>query len=329
MSIPQGSTPLSREYDIQLGKPHEEMEALKGKIKEHYDIASDSYLDIWGEHIHHGYWPTKESEANDSKETAELNLIQLLLSTSKLEKNLSVLDVGCGVGGSARYLASNLGCHVTGITISSRQVELAYSLTKAEVEKTGGGPAESDKDDEGFVKLGAGKVRYLEMDAETMSDHFAGDVGTFDVVWFCESLSHMPNKEKIFQDVYKLLRPGGKLVLADWFKDEGLSAETLRSDIKPIEDGMLLPPLCTNQDYVRLAKAAGLHLFADPVDISSQVKKTWELTWSLVQNKAVWQFAFSHGREAIAFLQSFQSMRSGYDKGSFRYAVMAFQKPGA
>ncbi|PFH55354.1 hypothetical protein XA68_18510 [Ophiocordyceps unilateralis] len=327
MSVPENSTPLSRQYEMQLGQPHEEMEALKGKIKKHYDIASDSYLDIWGEHIHHGYWPTEESEANDSKETAELNLINLLLSISKLDKNVAVLDVGCGVGGSSRHLASQLGCNVTGITISSRQVELAYSLSKAEAEKSGGGAAEPAAD--GFVRLGSGQVRFLEMDAETMADHFGGDSGTFDVVWIVEALSHFPNKALFFENAHRVLRPGGKLVLADWFKKEGLDEEALRKEIKPIEDGMLLPPLCTNQDYVRLASTAGLRALADPMDISDKVRKTWDMTWSMVQKPALWQFALSHGRDALAFLQSFRAMRSGYYKGSFRYAVMAFQKPGA
>lgn len=325
MSAPESSTPLSRQYEMQLGQPHEEMEALKGKIKQHYDIASDSYLDIWGEHIHHGYWPTPESEAKDSKETAELNLVKLLLSISKLEINAAVLDVGCGVGGSARHLASQLGCNVTGITISSRQVELAYKLSEAEA----GGDAESAVDGNS-VRLGSGKVRFLEMDAETMADHFGrGEAGTFDVVWIVEALSHFPNKALFFENAFRVLRPGGKLVLADWFKADGLDAEALRNEIKPIEDGMLLPPLCTQMDYVQLAETTGLAVFAEPMDISNQVRKTWDLTWSMIQKPSLWQFALSHGRDALAFLQSFRAMRSGYYKGSFRYAVMTFQKPEA
>lgn len=51
-----------------------------------------------------------------------------------------------------------------------------------------------------------------------------------------------------------------------------------------------------------------------------------EISWSLVQNPSLWAFAFSQGRDGIAFLQAFRAMRRGYANGSFRYAVMAFKK---
>ena len=51
-----------------------------------------------------------------------------------------------------------------------------------------------------------------------------------------------------------------------------------------------------------------------------------DITWSLVQNPALWAFALSQGRDGIAFLQAFRAMRRGYASGSFRYAVMAFAK---
>lgn len=51
-----------------------------------------------------------------------------------------------------------------------------------------------------------------------------------------------------------------------------------------------------------------------------------DISWSLIQNPSLWGFAFSQGRDGIAFLQSFRAMRRGYANGSFRYAVMAFEK---
>ena len=52
-----------------------------------------------------------------------------------------------------------------------------------------------------------------------------------------------------------------------------------------------------------------------------------DISWSLVQNPSLWAFAFSQGRDGIAFLQAFRAMRRGYANGSFRYAVMSFVKP--
>ncbi|KAI5456292.1 S-adenosyl-L-methionine-dependent methyltransferase [Mariannaea sp. PMI_226] len=326
-------TELSSQYDTPLGLTHSTMQALKDRIKLHYDLASDYYLSLWGEHIHHGYWPTPESEATRSKEEAQVSLIKLLLELSRVPKNSTVLDVGCGIGGTSRYLAANYGCTVTGITISPKQVEIANRLTKAareveskQVDERSPTEVLESSDVDGFVKLGKGKVRFIELDAEKMGTFFSEKESHFDAVWISEALSHFPNKTLFFENAVQVLQPSGKLVLADWFKAEDLDESTFLVDIKPIEDGMLLPPLCTQKGYVELAKQAGLSVFAEPKDISQEVRKTWDISWKLVQNPSLWAFAFTQGRDGIAFLQSFRAMRRGYANGSFRYAVMAFEK---
>ncbi|KAK2615249.1 hypothetical protein N8I77_002017 [Diaporthe amygdali] len=322
----EDNTALSKQYETPLGLAHDTMQALKDRIKTHYDLASEYYLSLWGTHIHHGYWPTPESKASETKEQAQINLIRLLLETSQISEGSKVLDVGCGIGGTSRYLASQLGCTVTGITISTKQVEMATRLTKSEAAKEDASLSDQEADQEGFLKIGKGKVKFIELDAEKMGDVFAAQSESFDAVWICEALSHFPNKSLFFQNAHKSLKKGGKLALADWFKAEGLGDKEFTDDIKPIEDGMLLPPLCAQADYVNYAKEAGLSVFGGPKDISNDVKATWDISWSLVQNPSLWAFALSQGRDGIAFLQAFRAMRRGYANGSFRYAVVSFQK---
>lgn len=122
---------------------------------------------------------------------------------------------------------------MTGITISTKQVEIANRLTKAALENEASTPAVSD--DDGFIKLGDGQVKFLELDAEKMGDFFDDQQGSFDAIWISEALSHFPNKALFFKNVMKILKPGGKLVLADWFKAENLDDTTFTNDIKPIE----------------------------------------------------------------------------------------------
>lgn len=200
------------------------------------------------------------------------------LPTTPTSPQLRVLDVGCGIGGTSRYLASALGAQVTGITISGKQVEIARRLTKTAAGQQN--PAESvttsntkEVDTDGFVQLGAGQVKFIELDAEKMGDFFASEESKFDVVWISEALSHFPNKQLFFQNAQKVLKQSGKLVLADWFKSEDVKEGD--ADIKAIEDGMLLPPLCTQPEYIRMATDAGLTVLAGPKDISADVSKTW------------------------------------------------------
>jgi len=155
-----------------------------------------------------------------------------LLELSELPAGSKVLDVGCGIGGTTRYLAKNLGCTVTGITISGQQVKIARDLTAKE--------AGSEKQDVGvdeFAKIDDGKVRFIELDAEQMGDFFRTEAErtAFDCVWISEAMSHLPDKELFFRNVEALLNPSGKLVVADWFKREDLTDAQLNVDIKPIE----------------------------------------------------------------------------------------------
>jgi tocopherol O-methyltransferase len=204
------------------------------------------------------------------------------LQKSGLPHGSNVLDVGCGIGGTTRYLAKEHDCTVTGITISGQQVQMAQRLSKQEatptpsqppssVEKPASAPVPNTADT--FDHIGKGKVRFQELDAEKMGDFFTP--ASFDCVWISEAMSHLPNKRLFFENAFKLLKPGGRLVIADWFKAEDLTAAQMDNDIRPIEDGMLLPPLCTQQGYVDFAKGAGFSVLAEPIDISKQVAKTW------------------------------------------------------
>jgi tocopherol O-methyltransferase len=84
---------------------HFNMEA----VREHYDRLSVFYRALWGEHIHHGYWEDVETPS-----TAQEKLIERLASLAGIKPGSRVLDVGCGLGGSALWLARHLGCSVLG-----------------------------------------------------------------------------------------------------------------------------------------------------------------------------------------------------------------------
>lgn len=194
-----------------------------------------------------------------------------------------MLDVGCGLGGTSRFLAREHDCEVTGITISGRQAEMARKFT---LEETGITTAPSS-DLMSYPNAGHdgahGGVRFLELDAEKMLEHFSsagrGPDGpeTFDCVWISEALSHLPDKPLFFSSSFALLAgsQSSRLVIADWFRAPGLTPEQVNADVKPIEDGMLLPKLHTTDEYVQMAEQAGFRTVKAPLDISSDVSKTW------------------------------------------------------
>jgi len=150
----------------------------KHKIIEHYDVASPYYYSLWGEHLHHGYWV----RGDESKEIAQIQLIEHLAQLANIKTGSRILDIGCGFGGSSLYLAKKYGASATGITISPVQVQMAReAAAKANLDAS-----------------------FLLMDAEDMQ--FAQP---FDLLWSVESISHYHNPRKFFVSAVKFLKPGG------------------------------------------------------------------------------------------------------------------------
>jgi len=207
-----------------------------------------SLLNARGEHIHHGYFlnPT------DTKELAQTQLIDLLLERSALSPRSKVVDVGCGIGGTSRYLAKKRLCQVLGITISGQQVRMARMMSFKEANceekilRTGeyiemaDGPPTSVNAPSETASGHLGRVRFEELDAENLGKVFGQvQAAWYDCVWISEALSHLPNKKLFFQNSFLLLKEGGKLVIADWLKADELTEAQLEADIKPIEGGSL------------------------------------------------------------------------------------------
>lgn len=269
-------------------------------MKRHYDLLSPYYQSLWGIHLHHGYWIT----GKETKEAAQENLIRVLIEKAKLDKPtqakspLKILDVGCGIGGSSIYLAKHLQALVTGITISPVQVQMAQQLAKeASVE-----------------------VSFQVMDAEKMSF-----TETFDVIWSVEALSHLNNPQLFFQQAEKILRPGGKFAIIDWFKKEGLTPQQEQQFIQPIRTGMLTPHMTTMGKYKDYIEAGGIKV-TEFLDLSENVKKSWDISLDIIKNPKFWKLAMANGKDFMQFLQAFKAMRDGFASKNFVYGLLVGEK---
>ncbi|HWN67793.1 MAG TPA: class I SAM-dependent methyltransferase, partial [Haliangium sp.] len=94
-------------------------------VAHHYDSLSDFYLEVWGEHVHHGLW----LDGRESPDQAVLRLIEVVAEEARIGAGTRVCDVGCGYGGTARELVHRHGARVTALTISPAQ--LAFALGRA------------------------------------------------------------------------------------------------------------------------------------------------------------------------------------------------------
>ncbi|MGC9503469.1 methyltransferase domain-containing protein [Baaleninema sp.] len=153
--------------------------------------TEDGILEFyWGEHIHLGHYgsPPQRKDFLEAKADFVREMVRWG-GLENLPQGTTVLDVGCGIGGSSRILAREYGFSVTGITISPQQVKRAQELTPEEVD-----------------------AKFQVDDAMSLS--FPD--GSFDVVWSIEAGPHMPDKAGFAKELIRVLKPGGILVVADW-----------------------------------------------------------------------------------------------------------------
>ncbi len=163
-------------------------------IINYYDHTEAHYRQWWKMEnsmgLHYGVWD------NGTKRLSEaiLNTNLQLAILGNVSKNDKILDAGCGVGGSAIFLAKKFGCTVTGITLSERQVKTATGFAK----KNG--------------VDGLANFKVLDYTATGFPDNH------FDVVWAIESMQTARDKSLFFNEMQRVLKPGGRLLLADVFK---------------------------------------------------------------------------------------------------------------
>eukprot|EP00918_Siedleckia_nematoides_P067914 GHVU01147761.1.p1 GENE.GHVU01147761.1~~GHVU01147761.1.p1 ORF type:complete len:271 (+),score=53.90 GHVU01147761.1:176-988(+) len=119
-----------------------------------------------------------------------------LLRTIQLCKYSSVLDVGCGIGGSAMALRTKFGCRVTGIDVTSN----AIAIAKERLEENG--ETANGQDQLKFEVMDVFKAPYEE--------------NSFDLIYSKDAILYIPNKDTLFRLFHKWLKPGGQILITDY-----------------------------------------------------------------------------------------------------------------
>ena len=261
---------------------------MAGEIREHYDSLAFVYRTFWGDHIHHGLFVDGDSPAR-----AQVRLVEHCVELLGGVASRNVLDVGCGHGATAVYLAKQHGCRVLGITISEKQAQIACEQA-----------ARSGVKD---------RVAVVAENAET----FAYLAEKFDLVWTMESSEHFADKLAYFRNVERTLRGDGRLLLSAW------TGDMASSGIQGVAKRFLCPELWTRGKYESAIKSSGLTIRASE-DLTPNVMRTWEICRERARAAAVAVRLLP--RAAREFVEGIDVIIDAYRSGELTYIVLVAGK---
>ncbi|MBV8995473.1 MAG: methyltransferase domain-containing protein [Pseudonocardiales bacterium] len=223
--------------------------ASTDKVGELYDRLTGMFATACGGNLHVGYWPDP-SAATTLGEASEQMTTQLI---GKLGATTSqhILDVGSGTGKPARRLARETGAMVQGVTVSKHQVNIANAAARAE-------------------KL-SDQVRFQLADAMRLPY----EDNSFDGAWAIESLFHMPDREQALREIARVLRPGGRLVIAE-VAVCGEADSNAREILAQVYRLFEITSLVHYDDFIPLVTKAGLTV-SEQLDVSDYVRPTYRL----------------------------------------------------
>jgi tocopherol O-methyltransferase len=267
----------------------------KTSIRDHYNLATPFYRLFWGQHIHHGLW---DNGAATPKQ-AQRRLIDRLAAMARLGRGQTVLDVGCGMGGSTIDLASRFGCRATGVTLS--RVQRIWATMAAAMHGVGE------------------RTRFRCADAEKVQL----PPRSFDVVWIVECSEHLFDKPEFFRRVATWLKPGGRVAIAAWLAGDGPGHEP---HVQAVCKYFLCPSLASAEDYLRWFRDAGMVREAWE-DVTGSVEQTWDICGDRVRRSGVRRIAPFFGRDIDQFLNHFTTLREAYRIRAMRYGLFTAQMP--
>ena len=297
-----------------LNTPSRVYDREANSVGREYDAwTSEGVLEYyWGEHIHLGWYAEGQRKGpfyggKDFIE-AKYDFTEKMLEFSKTDMPAKVLDVGCGIGGTSRYIAKRFPeAEVTGITISQEQQRRATALA---------------------TERGIPNAKFELVDALNMSY----PDNSFDLVWGCESGEHMPDKEKYVQEMARVLKPGGRLVIATWCQRDLKKGEEFnpkeRKTLDYLYGEWTHPYFISVQEYGRIAEATGK---LDDIVLEDWAQETipaWRQSiwagvwdpWPVISRPHLWW-------KVIRDAWCLEIMHRAFVDGLMEYGMVTAQKP--
>ena len=175
------------------------IEAFNDELKAMYDDPMyRSMVRLWGENINLGYFESPDDDLAEATARANAKFAR----AAGIEPDMDMLEVACGVGGASRYAVRHHGVRAVATNLSRNQLAIARELTEDAI---------------------ANRISYEYADFHDLPYTDA----RFDVWWCATSMFHAVDKPRVLREAFRVLRPGGRLVLTELTASESLNPERL------------------------------------------------------------------------------------------------------
>lgn len=203
-------------------------------VKDYYDLCGEFMVFGWGDSLH--FAPLTPQE---SLEESIVRHQRLMIAKLELQEGMTVVDIGCGVGGPMRRVARESAVRVVGINNNEIQIKKAKRLN-----------AEAELDH---------RIDYVPCSYMDMS---AIEDNTFDRGYAIESTCHAPNKVHAFAEIFRVLKPGAlfwgqEMCLTERFDPNNERHQAIKRDLMY---GIALKEIATQGEVVRALETVGFHV---------------------------------------------------------------------
>ncbi len=259
------------------------------------DDADNFYSIVWGgEDIHVGCYEDTSDIGAAGVETVD----RMAGMLSNLDPNSVVVDLGSGYGGSARRLASLHGCSVTCVNISETQND----NNRAKNRRAG-----LDRQ----VNVVHGSFDDVPMPAESA-----------DIVWSQDAFLHAPDRRKVIEEAFRLLKPGGELVFTDPMQADDVPEGVLQ----PVYDRLNLQDLGSMRFYREAAQALGFEVL-DQVDLVHNLRTHYDRVRAELESRRAELEGKSSPEYLDKMIVGLRNWVEAADAGHLAWGIQRFRKP--
>jgi cyclopropane fatty-acyl-phospholipid synthase-like methyltransferase len=282
------------------------LRTLRSRVVDYYDQCEGDYALVWNLRrslaMHLGHWDGGTRTL--AQALARQN--EVLAERAGIDATDHVLDAGCGVGGSAIFLVRRFGCRVTGITLSAKQARTACAYA---------------------TERGVGeRARFAVMDYTATGF----PAGRFDVVWALESVCYAHDKAEFAREAFRVLEPGGRLVVADGFAARATYAPAADALMRTWLGSWAVKALETVPDFAAHLGAAGF-VNVSVTDVTTHVVPSarrlyLHSLYGLPLGRLAERLGF-RSRVQTANIVGSRAIRTVVEDGLMRYALFSAEKP--